>query len=53
MAKPIEPTPILEGDDAKRFIQDLKREEENPSPERVKFLKKCIETYKKTRNNWE
>ena len=47
MAKPIEPTPILKGEDAKRFYEDLERAESNPSSEKAKFVKDCIELYQK------
>jgi hypothetical protein len=43
MARPIEPTPILKGKDAERF---LKRMEEPATPEEKEFLKKAIKAYK-------
>jgi hypothetical protein len=47
MAKPIEPTPILRGEDAKRFYEDLDRTESNPSPKKASFIKECVEIYLK------
>lgn len=41
MAKPIEPTPTLRGKDAIRFIQNMIKEEKNPNPKRIAFLKKA------------
>ncbi|MEK6809915.1 MAG: hypothetical protein AABY40_04525 [Nanoarchaeota archaeon] len=42
MAKPIEPTPTLRGKDAIRFIQNMVKEEKNPSPERIKFIRESM-----------
>jgi hypothetical protein len=47
MARPIEPTPTLYGEDARRFLQRMREEEENPDPKRLKFLKECYEFYLK------
>jgi hypothetical protein len=41
MAKPIRATPTLRGKDAIRFIKDMIKEEKNPSPNRITFLKKA------------
>jgi hypothetical protein len=43
MASPIEPTPILKGKDAERF---LKRMKEPATKEEKEFLKKAIKAYK-------
>ncbi|MBI5159619.1 hypothetical protein HY992_05870 [Candidatus Micrarchaeota archaeon] len=45
MAKPIEPTPILRGENAKKFYKDLENAESSPSFEKAKFVKECIELY--------
>lgn len=51
MALPIEPTPILEGKDAKRLIKDMKiREKGGMSKADKKFLSECEELYKLTKN---
>ncbi len=47
MAKPIEPTPILKGEDAREFLRLTHEEERNPSMEKAKFLQKCYLTYLK------
>ena len=46
MAIPIEPTPILEGKDAERLLEDISRAKY--SKEKQKFLDECSEIYKKT-----
>ena len=44
MATKINATPTLEGEDAKRFLEELKR----PStPEEIEALKRADETFKK------
>ena len=43
MAKPIEPTPILEGEDAKRFLEDMSNL--RYSKKKEEFLNKCIKTF--------
>ena len=48
MAKPIEPTPDLEGKDAERFLKDMGRSETIHNTNKEKFLGKCEELYKKT-----
>ncbi len=45
MARPIEPTPELKGEDARRFIRDMQWAETHPDPKRAKFLKECYELY--------
>lgn len=47
MAKPIEPTPILKGEDAKRFYDDLDQAEAKPDPKKAKFIKECVELFLK------
>jgi hypothetical protein len=44
MAKPIEPTPILKGGDAKRLLNSV----QNPvrSEKKAAFLKSCDSTYR-------
>jgi hypothetical protein len=39
MAKPIRATPILKGEDAKRFIKEWNKETKNPSKGRKQFIK--------------
>jgi len=48
MARPIEPTPILEGKDAVRLLEDVDRATYNGKKE--KFLKECSDIYKKTQS---
>jgi hypothetical protein len=35
----------LKGEDAKRFLEELHKEETTPSPEKAEFLKECHELY--------
>jgi hypothetical protein len=49
MAKPIEPTPILEGKDAERFLQSMVSEQTDPDPKRLKFLEEAKESFRKFR----
>jgi len=44
MAKPIEPTPVLKGKDAERFLKSIKESKYSESKDR--FLKECDQTYK-------
>lgn len=46
MARPIEPTPILEGEDAKRVLELMDSVSYNE--EKQKFLDECRQVYKKT-----
>lgn len=46
MARPIEPTPILEGRDAERLLEDISKD--TYSEKKQKFLDECAEIYKKT-----
>jgi hypothetical protein len=41
MAKPIRATPVLRGKDAKRFLEEMIKEEKNPDPRRIAFLKEA------------
>jgi len=45
MAKPIEPTPVLKGKDAERFVEDMLHPKYDPKKEA--FLRESIEVYKK------
>lgn len=47
MARPIEPTPILSGKDAEKFLELTRDAELHPDPKRAKFLKECYELYLK------
>lgn len=47
MAKPIAPTPVLGGEDARKFFEQLEKDDSVPNPEKVAFLKECREVYKK------
>ncbi len=42
MAKPIRPTPTLRGEDARRFIRDMIKEEKRPDPKRLKFIDESL-----------
>ncbi len=46
MARPIEPTPILEGEDARKVIELMNSV--SYSEEKQKFLDECREIYRKT-----
>jgi len=41
MSRPIRATPILRGEDAKRFLRGWIKECKNPSPGRVKFIREA------------
>lgn len=41
MAKPIEPTPVLKGEDATRFLDEMKKVENTHSPEKAIHLEAC------------
>jgi hypothetical protein len=43
MARPIEPTPTIYGADARRIIEEARREEEHPDPKRLAYLQECRE----------
>lgn len=45
MAKPIEPTPVLRGADAERFLKEMLHEQEFPSKCRVETLKSAAESF--------
>ncbi|MBI5159493.1 hypothetical protein HY992_05215 [Candidatus Micrarchaeota archaeon] len=47
MAKPIQPTPILSGEDAKRFLENMAREQEAPSLARVAFIREALSDSRK------
>lgn len=42
MAKPIEATPTLRGKDAERFIKNMLKEESDPDPKRIRFIRKAL-----------
>ena len=44
MAKPIRATPTLRGEDAVRFVKNMIKEEANPNPKRIAFIKKALNT---------
>jgi len=46
MAKPIEPTPTLRGEDARRFLDNMYKEQTNPGPKRLEVLRKAREAAK-------
>ena len=46
MARPIEPTPILEGEDAKKVLELMNSV--TYSEEKQKFLDECRQVYRKT-----
>jgi len=47
MAKPIQPTPILEGKDAERFLESMLKEQTDPDPKRIRFIREALESFKK------
>lgn len=44
MAKPIRATPTLRGADAIRFVKNMIKEETNPNPKRITFIRKALNT---------
>lgn len=50
MARPIEPTSILEGEDAKRLLREMANAKF--SPKKQKFLDECRGIYAKTKHQW-
>jgi len=44
MAKPIRATPTLRGKDAERFIRNMIKEETDPNPNRIAFIRKALKT---------
>jgi len=42
MAKPIEATPTLRGQDAIRFLKNLIKEETNPNPKRIAVIERAL-----------
>jgi hypothetical protein len=38
VAKPIEPTPVLEGEDIERFFETMRKEESSPDPKRLELI---------------
>ncbi len=47
MAKPIEPTPVLSGEDAKEFRRLTQEEERKVNPKKAEFLQNCFNLYQK------
>lgn len=45
MARPIEPTPVLKGADATRFLAQVKKPD--VSPAKKSYMSKCDDTYRK------
>ena len=44
MAKPIRATPTLRGDDARRFVRNMIKEEKSPNPKRLAIIKRALRT---------
>ena len=47
MAKQIESTPVLKGDDVVKFYETMQKEEANPDPKRLELITKGIDIYSK------
>jgi len=47
MAKQIEPTPVLRGQDIVKFYEVMHKEEANPDPRRVELINKGIAVFSK------
>lgn len=45
VAKPIEPTPVLKGEDIVRFYEAMHKEESNPDPKRIEIIKKGLNVF--------
>ncbi|MDD4878111.1 MAG: hypothetical protein PHO02_03685 [Candidatus Nanoarchaeia archaeon] len=44
MAKPIPATPTLRGEDARRFVKAMIKEQTNPDPKRIALIRKALRT---------
>ena len=44
MAKPIRATPTLRGEDARRFVRNMIKEETNPNPVRLATIRRALNT---------
>lgn len=44
MAKPITATPTLRGEDARRFVRNMIKEETDPDPVRAATIKRALQT---------
>ncbi len=47
VAKPIEPTPMLRGEDVTKFYDVMRKEESHPDPKRVGLIEKGISIFSK------
>jgi hypothetical protein len=47
MAKPIENTPVLRGEDVKLFYEELEKEDKTPNEKRLSLLRESLDIYKK------
>lgn len=47
MAKQIEPTPVLEGEDIRIFFETMHKEESNPDPKRIELIAKGQDVFSK------
>ncbi|MEK6982589.1 MAG: hypothetical protein AABX38_06660 [Candidatus Micrarchaeota archaeon] len=47
MTKPFHSTSILSGEDAKNFLEPIVKEQENPSPTRLAFIREVLADSKK------
>lgn len=47
MAKQIEPTPILKGEDIVKFYKNMHKEESDPDPRRINLITKGLEVFLK------
>lgn len=47
MAKPIENTPVLQGEDVRLFYEELDKEGRTPNKKRLSLLRESMDIYKK------
>lgn len=47
MAKPIEPTPILKGEDVTEFYRQMEKEAKSPNPRRLELIRTSQDVYNK------
>jgi hypothetical protein len=47
MAKPIESTPVLKGDDIRKFYETMRKENSSPDPKRIELIIKGQDVFSK------
>ncbi|MFH0737445.1 MAG: hypothetical protein V1827_02015 [Candidatus Micrarchaeota archaeon] len=49
MAKPIESTPVITGDDVRIFLETIRKEDAHPDPKRLKLIAYGEEVFSRIR----